>query len=34
MEPDGQAATQVPQPLQRASLIYAFFLSSTKEMAV
>jgi hypothetical protein len=29
IEPDGQAATQVPQPLQSASLITAFFFPSS-----
>ncbi len=34
IEPEGQEATQVPQPLQSASLMNAFFLSSRNEMAV
>jgi hypothetical protein len=33
MEPDGQAATHVPQPLQRTSLMRAFF-SYKKAMAL
>ena len=33
MVPDGQAATQVPQPLQRTSLICATFLSAANDMA-
>ena len=32
MDPDGQAATQVPQPLQSTGLISAF--PSTRVMAV
>ena len=34
MEPDGQDATQVPQPLHSASLMTAFFFASSKAMAV
>ena len=34
IEPDGQAATHVPQPLQRASLMVAGSLASSKVIAV